>query len=130
MSSDNPAPPLAIELQNGLEQCGLMLTKKNIAAEENFTIEVCELFDDVSYLTLHPLFALPVCWAAVKLRPTPGQPLNEEIFDDFEEVVDAAAVMAFPECVQKMELPALLDISRCSRITVRFVYLFLRGPEE
>ena len=119
MSSDSPAPPPAIELQKGLDQCGLMLTKKNVAAEENFIVEIHEVYEDVCYITLHPLFVLPVVWAAVKLKPTPGMPINEEVFDDEDEVVDAAAVLAFPECVKKMQLPARLDISRCARISVR-----------
>ncbi|XP_038073829.1 uncharacterized protein LOC119741940 [Patiria miniata] len=117
MTTDAQSPPTAEELERTIEQSGLILTKKNIADEESFVVELQEVFN-VGYLTLHPLFALPVCWAAAKIRPAPGRPLNSELFDEADEVVDITTVVAFPKEVKKLQMPAQLDVFRCSRISL------------
>ena len=111
------APPSTEALERTMEQSGLILTKKNIAEEEAFVVELHEVYN-VGYLTLHPLFALPVSWAAAKLRPAPNRPLNTDLFDEADEVLEIAAVVAFPTAVEKLQIPAQLEVFRCSRITV------------
>lgn len=109
--------PTADSLEKALDFSGLLMTKKNVAEEEDFEIEIHEVYN-VSYLPLHSLFALPVCWAAARLRPVKNMPVNTEIFDDENDVVDIAAVLAFPKEAQKLKTPVTLDVSRCGRITL------------
>ncbi|XP_022104668.1 uncharacterized protein LOC110986782 isoform X2 [Acanthaster planci] len=117
MTTASTSPPPAEELERTVEQSGLILTKKNIADEESFVVELQEVFN-VGYLTLHPLFALPVCWASAKIRPAPNRPLNSDLFDKPDEVLDITTVVAFPKEAKKLQMPAQLDVFRCSRITL------------
>lgn len=114
---DNLGSPTAEDLEKALDFSGLIMTSKNVAEEEDFDIEIVEVFN-VSYLPLHSLFALPVCWASAKLRPVKNMPLNTDIFDDENDAVEIAAVLAFPKEAKKLKTPVTLDVSRCGRITV------------
>ncbi|XP_071480455.1 uncharacterized protein [Diadema antillarum] len=111
----NTAPALE-DLENTLEQSGLLLTKKNVARDENFIIEVQEVCN-VGYLPLHSLLALPVCWAAARILPAPNRPRNMELFSE-DDSLDIALVLAFPKAAQNMRTPAIIDVHRCSRMTL------------
>ncbi|PIK40056.1 hypothetical protein BSL78_23100 [Apostichopus japonicus] len=116
-SMDSLGSPTAGDLEKALDFSGLIMTSKNVADEEDFDIEIVEVFN-VSYLPLHSLFALPVCWASAKLRPVKNMPLNTDMFDDEDDVLEIAAVLAFPKEAKKLITPVTLDVSRCGRITL------------
>lgn len=104
-------------LEDTLEQSGLLLTKKNVARDEDFIIEVQEVFNK-GYLPLHSLLALPVCWAAAKILPAPNRPRNMDLFDE-DDSLDIAVVLAFQKAAQSLRTPAIIDVHRCSRMSVR-----------
>ncbi|XP_003724026.1 uncharacterized protein LOC100892961 [Strongylocentrotus purpuratus] len=103
-------------LEDTLEQSGLLLTKKNVARDEDFIIEVQEVFNK-GYLPLHSLLALPVCWAAAKILPAPNRPRNMDLFDE-EDSLDIAVVLAFQKAAQSLRTPAIIDVHRCSRMSL------------
>lgn len=104
------------DLEDTLEQSGLLLTKKNVARDEDFIIEVQEVFNK-GYLPLHSLLALPVCWAAAKILPAPNRPRNMDLFDE-EDSLDIAVVLAFQKAAQSLRTPAIIDVHRCSRMSL------------
>ena len=116
MSQHKNLAPSLEHLEGTLEQSGLLLTKKNVARDEDFIIEVQEVFN-VGYLPLHSLLALPVCWASAKILPAPNRPRNMDLFDE-EDSLDIAVVLAFPKAAQNLRTPAIIDVHRCSRMSV------------